>query len=247
MSDKKLPGKITIIFLLTLSSIVVIQILPENSISVLAQTTTTHSPPKQRRKVIESTPTYSPSKRRKKVIKSRTSSAGSRGCTKANLRDAKLHLLAPENHVGMTTASHPTFFWEVTATSPVEIRFTLLEPGQVETLVDFKQVVQKSGVVKFQLPPHLPELKQGKLYRWTVALICNPKRHSQNAYAYSWIERVPKSSILTQHLKQRNTDPAVTYAQEGIWYDALAEAYKHSSSSQPFSNLLTQLNQVNKI
>lgn len=224
--NKKLVKRIIPIFSLALSLL----ILPENSISVLAQTTHTYSPQKK-----------------KKVIKSRTSSAGSRGCTKANLQNAKVHLLAPENHVGMTTASHPTFFWEVTTASPVQIRFTLLEPGELETLVDLRQVVQKSGVVKFQLPLHLPELKQGTPYRWTVALICNPKRHSQNAYAYSWIERVPKSFTLTQQLKLHAADPAAIYAQEGIWYDALAEAYKHSSSSQPFLNLVTQLNQVNEI
>lgn len=216
-------------------------ILPENNTLVLAQTTSTSTLRKTR-----TTSTYTPRKK-KKVIKSRVLSAGSRGCTKANLRDARLHLLAPENHVGMTNSSHPTFFWQVTANAPVQIRFTLVEPGGLEPIVDFQQVVQKSGVVKFQLPPHLPELKQGKPYRWSVALICNPKRPSQNAYAYAWIERVPQSPYLTEHLKLRNVEPTTMYAREGIWYDALAEAYKYNSSSQPFLNLITQLNQVNEI
>lgn len=237
MTGKKFLQKIIPIFSLTLSLL----ILPENNILVLAQTTSISTSRKTR-----PTSTYTPRKK-KKVIKSRVLSAGSRGCTKANLREARLHLLAPENHVGLTTVSHPSFFWQVTASSPVQIRFTLVEPGKLEPIVDFQQLVQKSGVIKFQLPPQLPELKQGKAYRWSVALICNPKRHSQNAYAYAWIERVPQFPYLTEHLKLRNVEPAIMYAREGIWYDALTEAYKHNSSSQPFLNLITQLNQVNEI
>ena len=237
MTGKKFLQKIIPIFSLALSLL----ILPENHILVLAQTTSISTSRKTR-----TTSTYTPRKK-KKVIKSRVLSAGSRGCTKANLRDARLHLLAPENHVGMTNSSHPTFFWQVTANSPVQIRFTLVEPGGLEPIVDFQQLVQKSGVIKFQLPPQLPELKQGKPYRWSVALICNPKRHSQNAYAYAWIERVPESSTLTRYVKHHNADPVAVYAQEGIWYDALAEAYTNNSSSPPFLSLLTQLEQFNKI
>ncbi len=221
MNSKKFLQKIIPISLLAL----LLLILLENNILVLAGTPYTYNPPKQR----------------KKVIKSRTVSAGSRGCAKANFQNAKVRLLAPEAYVGLTTTSHPTFFWEVTANSPVQTRFTVVEPGEIEPIVDFQQLVQKSGVIKWQLPPQLPGLNQGKPYRWTVALICNPNRSSQNAYAYAWIERVPKSSYLTEYLKLRNVEPAIVYAREGIWYDALTEAYKNNSSSPSFLSLLIQL------
>lgn len=168
--------KIVTILLLALSFL----ILPPNSILVVARNTYTYNPPKKLKK---------PTKSR---MKSRAVSAGSRGCDNPNLASAGLRLLIPKDHVGLTTSGHPTFFWYVSTKSAVNVRFTLVDLDEIEPVVDVQQEVQKSGVVKLSLPSQVPELKQGKSYRWTVSLICNPKRPSQNAYAYSWIERIPQ-------------------------------------------------------
>lgn len=205
--------------------------LPENSILVLARKTYTYNPPKPR----------------KEVPKSRTTSVGSRGCNKPSLRRAKVQLLAPEDHVGLTTFGHPVFFGRVTTTSPVKVSFVLAEPGVVEPIAEMEQTVQSSGIIKFSLPSQQTGIKQGKPYLWTVSLICNSKRPSQNAYAYAWIERVPTPASLTSQLKASQiSDRSAIYAQSGIWYDALAEAYRDNSSLQQFSRLLIQLSQVNK-
>lgn len=233
MNGEKLFKRMTAAFLVTLS----LSILPSsNSNLVVARNTYTYNPPKQPKQP----------KQPKKVPKSRSASSGSRGCNNPSLFNAKARLFAPEDHVGLTISSHPSFFWYIETDSEVKVRFTLIDPGVAEPIIDLQQTVSTSGLGKLKLPSELPELKPGKLYRWTVALICNPKRPSQNSYAYSFIERVPLPDNLSQHLKVRNTERASIYAQAGIWYDAVTEAYLSNSNHQQFISLVTQFNQSNQ-
>lgn len=225
MKDKKSSERI----LTTLLVLLPFLILLFDSIVVLAGTTVTYNPPQRR-----------------KVTKSRTTTSGSRGCNNPSLFNAKAHLFAPEDHVGLTTSSHPTFFWYVETDSAVKVRFTLVEPGVAKPIVDLQQTVLTSGIGRLHLPQELPQLTQGKVYRWTVALICNPKRPSQNAYAYSFIERVPQPIHITQYLKVDDTKRASIYAQEEIWYDALAEAYLSNSNPQQFLGMAKQIERVSQ-
>lgn len=155
---------------------------------------------------------------------SRTKGAGSRGCDLISATD--LQLLTPEDHIATTVSSHPTFFWSISNTS-LPVRFTLIEPGVAKPIMDRKFMVTRPGVVEVKLPSNLPGLKLGKEYRWTLSIVCNEERPSENTYAYSWIERVAVTPNLTQNLKGVNiqTQRSLVYARSGIWYEALLSSY----------------------
>ncbi len=148
----------------------------------------------------------------------RTDGASSRGCTNSSF--GSISLLTPNDHVGLTISPRPTFSWYVSVPTTA-MQFALVEPG-VPKPVLVKQLQVKSGIVQFALPQNVPELSVGKPYRWTVSLVCNTKRPSENIYVRSWIVRVA-NKVDKQKLATTTSerDRATVYAQSGIWYDAI--------------------------
>jgi hypothetical protein len=171
-----------------------------------------------------------------------TQATGSRGCTQVQQSPVSLTLLVPKDHDGLTTSSHPTFFWHVSA--PVQMAFTLTQRGVVQPL--WEQQIQPSaaGIVQLQMPNNLPELLVGKEYRWSVTLLCNRDRPSANPFIQTWIERIPTTPSLTQQLAAAPTDRdrASIYAQAGLWYDALAAiSAAHTANPKDISILEERL------
>ncbi len=101
--------------------------------------------------------------------------------------------------------------------------FVLTEQGRAQPLLEKQIQPRKAGIVQLAMPKDLPELVQGRKYRWSVTLACNPDRPSANPFVDSWLERVPASSKLTLQLATAapGREHALTYAQAGLWYDAL--------------------------
>ena len=141
-------------------------------------------------------------------------------------------LLVPQDHIPLTTSERPTFFWNVNTISH-PIRFTLYEPGQPSPLYVQNITPTTPGIVALKLPLSANGLKIGKQYRWTVSVICNSQRPSENIYAKAWIERVDRSR------SSSNSSGCLSYyARSGIWYDALSCQEK---STQEFWSLLNQV------
>ena len=180
--------------------------------------------------------------------KSRTAGTGSRGCDRAG--NTNLQLLVPDDHLALTVSARPTFFWYVSNTT-LPVRFTLVEPGVAKPLVDRSFNVKRSGVVQLELPSDVPGLALGKEYRWTVSLVCNKERPSENIYADSSIKRIAITPELAQTLAEAGQDPqkrSLVYGRSGIWYDALNSSYigykanpQGKVASWYFSKLLNQV------
>ncbi len=179
--------------------------------------------------------------------RARTEGAGSRGCNQAN--PITLKLLAPDNHVAATISAHPTFFWYVSATSS-PMMFALVEQGVAKPVWQDQLQPPKAGIVQVKLPSNLSGLEVGKEYRWTVSLVCNQKRPSENTYAYAWIERVPITPKLQQKLAAvaSKRELSLAYAQAGIWYDAITTIYNagaaQTASKHDSDHLARLLNQI---
>lgn len=161
----------------------------------------------------------------------RTEGAGSRGCPSGSF--GSVTLLIPNDHVGLTTSGRPTFSWYVSSPPSTPMQFALVEPGVAKPLLVKQFRNNKSGIVQLELPPNVPELSAGKVYRWTVSLVCNTKRPSENIYVRSWISRVDHltqtniqsgSERYSSARKLRQT--AAAYARSGIWYDSIASVAK---------------------
>lgn len=175
---------------------------------------------------------YVPPSGRDKI--QRTEGAGSRGCPSDSF--GSLSLLIPKNHIGLTATDHPTFSWYVSKVPSTEMQFALVEPGVSKPLLVKQFHSDKNGFVQLELPQNVPGLSIGKVYRWTVSLVCNAKRPSENIYVRSSIIRIANSTqtnnqltglaSLDQSYAQKLRQTAAVYAQSGIWYDAIANVSK---------------------
>ena len=196
----------------------------------------------------EGTKSYKPRPGRKRTQARKPGGARGNSCNTRS--QATLALLVPEDHIPLTTESHPTFLWYVNTTSSVPIRLTIYEPGQTSPIYVQNWSQSPPGIVAFKLPATANPLKIGKQYRWTVSVICNPQRPSENIYAKAWIERVEKPTSISNNCKQRTADSVDSstlgcrssclnsYAESGIWYDALSCEKKLSAE---FWSLLDQV------
>lgn len=178
----------------------------------------------------------------------RTEGSGARGCT--NSIPVTLNLLAPNDHIARTTLAHPTFLWHISSATTAPMVFTLTAPGNNQPIFQKRMKADKAGIVELKLPQETAELALNQQYRWTVALVCNEKRPSQNINARAWIERVGNTPELTQKLVSatNDSDRAVIYTQSGIWYDGLALLNqlqeKNPQDKQAFDALISLLEQV---
>lgn len=163
--------------------------------------------------------TYRPPNKLKRAI--RTNGTGARGvCNR--LGQIEVLPLVPKEHVGQTVSKRPTFLAYVAGAKSVE--FALVEPGVVKPLVVKTVEPNAQGLVRVDLPETVPDLAVGKDYRWSVSVVCNPNRRSNDVFAQSWIQRVEPSTQLTQKLTKLESkqEQARVYAESGFWYDAIA-------------------------
>lgn len=186
-----------------------------------------------------------------------STSSGSRGCDQASA-STSFSLLVPKDHVGLTTSSHPTFLWYLSSKIDVPMRFTLVEQQVEPPIFETQLSSVQPGIIQLTVPAKMPSLEYGKQYRWTVSLVCNEKRPSQNSYASALIKRVVinnESSKQIQPFSSINNykELASIYAGLGIWYDAIANSYHESISKnkngmlQDFVSLLNQIGLSNTV
>lgn len=161
----------------------------------------------------------------------RTQGAGTRGEDES--QEVKLKLLVPNDHTGQTLSSHPTFFWYVSEIPEEPVEFALVESGVAQPIFVQQLQLEKAGIIRLEMPENLPGLVPGKEYRWTVSLVSNANRRSQDTFAQSWIKRISATTTLNQQLATAKTDRdrASIYAQSGLWYDAINVFLKAQSTN----------------
>ncbi len=151
-----------------------------------------------------------------------TQGTGARGSI--NSIPVTLNLLTPKDHIATTTLAHPTFLWNVSGRTSAPMVFTLTAPGSNKPIFQKQLKADQAGIVRLELPQEAQELAVNLEYRWTVALIPNEKRPSENIYARAWIKRVSSTPELKQKLAAatNDRDRALIYTHSGIWYDGIA-------------------------
>ncbi len=136
-------------------------------------------------------------------------------------------LLAPKNYLGLTTQSHPTFWVYLPTTTAKTIEFSLFDQNRKGiyqvSLPLAKSAAKSAGLMAIPLPKTLPGLTIDRSYHWTIALVCHPKRRTEDWVDGGWIQRQQPSARLQQELKRSEhpLDPAKFYLQSNFWYDAM--------------------------
>jgi hypothetical protein len=130
-----------------------------------------------------------------------------------------LYVLAPE-HTGQTISAQPSLFWYIDGPLPegMPLMFTVFDDTTVEPLVETELPrPERPGIQRIDLAEHGVRLETGTEYEWTVALVIDPEQRSSDIVAAGWIDRIEPPSGL-------GAGGARSYAEHGLWYDALAAA-----------------------
>ncbi|MEA5513614.1 DUF928 domain-containing protein [Nodularia sp. UHCC 0506] len=141
-------------------------------------------------------------------------------CLRGNKR---LTSLIPPDKLGLTLATHPTFFWYIPVTSVKTARFLLLTDNSQKVVYETTlQLPNQPGIISFTLPESVDALEVGKSYNWYLNIVCDAHDFSGNPGVNGWVERVQPELPLSTALETANlrTLPTI-YAEAGIWHEAL--------------------------
>lgn len=154
-----------------------------------------------------------------------TSTSGGRTGGTVSQNGLNLTLLAPQQHVGQSARSHPTFTWfvPVDRTLPGEFQlYEVTEDGSFRRVLEAPyEFVSEQGFMSFTLPDEVEGLQTDTQYIWQV-LLRYGERPSEIGKVRSQIEIVeaarlePLSADIATEIDQ--------LAEAGLWYDALALA-----------------------
>ncbi len=151
-----------------------------------------------------------------------TAGAGTRGIAGSAVRVA---VVAPPDHVALTTRAQPTLYWYVSENTDIRIDLTLTDEEAIDPLLELTVPGPvERGIHALRLEDLGLRLDPEKIYSWNVALVMDAKRRSNDTFAEGFIARTPVTSILTQSLKDAQ-ETFAPYALSGIWYDAMDELF----------------------
>lgn len=128
-------------------------------------------------------------------------------------------VFAPD-HTGLTTRAQPSLYWYLSKPATTRVEITSIN-RQAENLLLGLSVASPSsaGVQKLDLANHGVRLQPGVQYRWHVSLALDPLQRSNSGA----IERIEASPELAKRLQATpRAGQGTVYAEEGIWYDAMA-------------------------
>lgn len=165
--------------------------------------------------------------------KTNNRAGGSRGCgiwTEATPNMSALILLTPNNRVGKTVATPPTFAWFVrdAGSWPMEFRLYEYDPSSQKnsliTEIKDESFNSTPGIMVLSFEKSLPKLSIGKRYLWQLELKCNPKQPSSNFFAEAEFKVVALDRELNRRLSstKSKSERTALYLQADLWYEALA-------------------------
>ncbi|MAG29568.1 MAG: hypothetical protein CL908_01585 [Deltaproteobacteria bacterium] len=134
-----------------------------------------------------------------------------------------VEVLAPKDHIALTTRAQPTLYWYVSQDTSTRIDLTLVDEDSIDPLLELTVPGPVSGGIHaLRLDEEGLELSLDKTYRWHVALVRDAQRRANDTFAEGFIARTPVSTDLARSLDEAN-DRFAPYALSGIWYDAMHE------------------------
>lgn len=132
-------------------------------------------------------------------------------------------VLAPRDHVALTTRAQPTLYWFVSGDTDQRIDITLVDEDSIDPLLEMTVPSPiREGIHALVLAELGLSLEPLKTYRWHVAIVQDAKRRSVDTLAEGFIERMGMSASLERSLRDARYSFA-PYALSGIWYDAMDE------------------------
>jgi hypothetical protein len=146
---------------------------------------------------------------------------GTRGVTGRDV--FVLSVMAPD-HRALTLSEQPSLYWYISGDTALPIELAIADPDGTQPLLETRlPSPARRGIHRIRLADYPVKLEPRVAYRWSVTVVADPNRRSRDILASGTIERVEPSPALAARLQSaRKDDLPFIYAEEGIWYDALA-------------------------
>jgi hypothetical protein len=149
--------------------------------------------------------------------------------------------LAPDSYLGKTTSTQPTLSWYVQdcyANLPLRISLYAYD-ASTEKLnpqpLFSKSLTTTEGLMALSLADEEVNLVPDQLYAWVAVIEYSKQNPSKNAYSRRPIQVVSASAELASQLAAAQTpaEQIKLYAENGLWYDAIATAIEHIDVPNP--------------
>ncbi|MGH8499354.1 MAG: DUF928 domain-containing protein, partial [Methylococcales bacterium] len=139
-----------------------------------------------------------------------------------NQTGTELLVLAPEQ-MGLTAQSQPVLYWYVSqpVKQPVEMTVTDKRTVLLKATLDG---VSQAGIQTLNLADHDVRLKPDSKYKWSIAIVNDPKQRSADSFASAGIMWVSETGLPNKLAGADDQERIRVYAEAGLWYDALAAA-----------------------
>ncbi|NEQ83182.1 MAG: DUF928 domain-containing protein [Moorea sp. SIO2I5] len=152
--------------------------------------------------------------------------SGTRGGCSKNEK-ANLTTLAPQEHIGKTVSTHPTFAWFIPDAESLPMKFQIYQDDVNENPQPIQNIELQTtpGIMTHSLSQDELGLSVGQRYLWQVVIICEPNHPSSAITAQAYIDVVQESPDLKIALAAATNpvDRADIYADRGFWYDGFGE------------------------
>lgn len=133
--------------------------------------------------------------------------------------------LVPD-HVGLTLKSDPALCWFLSQPTTQPLTLTILDSRAIKPILETTlPSPAHPGLQCVHLRDHGITLKEREQYRWFVTLVLDPDKPSRDIVSGGMIERIPFSEGCALGLPCSWTcelDAVYQYAENGLWYDAIA-------------------------
>lgn len=135
--------------------------------------------------------------------------------------DQQLTPLLPPSKFGLTISSTPQLLAYIPKTNAIAVEFTL-ENEQGKGIARKRlELTNTPSIVKVQFDQ--TSLEVGKDYKWLISVVCETG-DPEDIFVEGIIRRIEPSQALLKKLSQASAiDKVYSYAELGIWYEAIAE------------------------
>ncbi|MBD2181468.1 DUF928 domain-containing protein [Aerosakkonema funiforme] len=142
------------------------------------------------------------------------------------LLTALIPSLNKDDNWALTTAENPQMFVYVPQTSARMAEFALQDEDGKDVYRTTFTISGAAGIVSFSVPKNAVKLEKNQNYHWYFSIFCSDKNRRQSSTVDGWIRRVELNSLrpnLANELEGvGEKERSQLYAQNGVWYDALA-------------------------
>ncbi len=153
----------------------------------------------------------------------------------------ELFVLAPD-HIGITTHEKPTLYWYQSDSVGTAVEIAINRDDQVDPVLETSaDGTTQRGIHKFELAKHQIAIEKDVEYQWYVTMRSGSEERSEDILASGMIKRIDPPRAISQNLLSQNQEDLIyTFAEEGIWYDAL-ECVSNLIEQNPENNTYREL------